>query len=74
MPLAWTRSCRNQAYRLGDCAWGLQFHLEADEPLIARWLDTPAGRSEIETHWDARRIARKDQRALADLRYLRDLA
>ena len=58
VPLAWTRSCRNQAYRLGDCAWGLQFHLEADEPLIARWLDTPAGRSEIETHWDARRIAR----------------
>jgi len=58
VPLAWTRSCRNQAYRLGDRAWGLQFHLEADEPLITRWLDTPSGRSEIETHWDARRIAR----------------
>jgi GMP synthase (glutamine-hydrolysing) len=57
-PLAWTRNCRNQAYRLGDHAWGLQFHLEADAALIERWLATPGGRSEIERHWDARRIAR----------------
>ena len=57
-PLAWTRMCRNQAYRLGDHAWGLQFHLEADASLIERWLALPAGRSEIEQHWDARRIAR----------------
>lgn len=57
-PLAWTRSCRNQAYRLGEHAWGLQFHLEADAALISRWLEQPAGRSEIERHWDARRIAR----------------
>jgi GMP synthase (glutamine-hydrolysing) len=58
VPLAWTRSCRNQAYRLGDHAWGLQFHLEADAALITRWLEHPAGRTEIEKHWDARRIAR----------------
>jgi GMP synthase (glutamine-hydrolysing) len=59
VPLAWTRSCRHQAYRLGDRAWGLQFHLEADAALIERWLRAPAGRSEIERHWtDAARIAR----------------
>jgi GMP synthase (glutamine-hydrolysing) len=58
VPLAWTRNCRNQAYRLGDHAWGLQFHLEADAALIERWLALPSGRSEIEQHWDARRIAR----------------
>lgn len=58
VPLAWTRSCRQQAYRLGDHAWGLQFHLEADAALIDRWLHLPSGRSEIERHWDARRIAR----------------
>ena len=57
-PLAWTRNCRNQAYRLGEHAWGLQFHLEADAALIERWLAMPGGRSEIERHWDARRIAR----------------
>lgn len=55
--LAWTRSCRQQAYRIGDHAWGLQFHLEADAALIERWLQQPSGRSEIEQHWDARRIA-----------------
>ena len=58
VPLAWTRNCRNQAYRLGERAWGLQFHLEADGALIARWLGQPSGRSEIERYWDARRIAR----------------
>jgi GMP synthase (glutamine-hydrolysing) len=58
VPLAWTRNCRNQAYRLGHRAWGLQFHLEADSALIERWLALPSGRSEIEQHWDARRIAR----------------
>jgi GMP synthase (glutamine-hydrolysing) len=56
-PLAWTRHCRNQAYRIGDHAWGLQFHLEADEALIGRWLDSPAGRAEVERHWGPRRIA-----------------
>jgi GMP synthase (glutamine-hydrolysing) len=58
VPLAWTRNCRNQAYRLGDQAWGLQFHLEADAALIERWLGSPSGRDEIERHWHARRIAR----------------
>jgi GMP synthase (glutamine-hydrolysing) len=58
VPLAWTRNCRNQAYRLGERAWGLQFHLEADDALIARWLGQPSGRSEIERYWDGRRIAR----------------
>jgi GMP synthase (glutamine-hydrolysing) len=56
VPLAWTRSCRNQAYRLGDRAWGLQFHLEADEALITRWLEQPSGRTEVERHWGPHRI------------------
>jgi GMP synthase (glutamine-hydrolysing) len=55
--LAWTRNCRNQAYRLGDRAWGLQFHLEADEALIGRWLASESGRAEIDRHWSPRRIA-----------------
>ncbi len=58
VPLAWTRNCRNQAYRLGDRAWGLQFHLEADEALINRWLDSESGQAEIDRHWSLRRIAR----------------
>ena len=58
VPLAWTRGCRHQAYRLGERAWGLQFHLEADAALIDRWLDLPGSRDEIARHWQLSRIAR----------------
>jgi GMP synthase (glutamine-hydrolysing) len=56
--LASTRNCYNQAYRLGDRAWGLQFHLEADQALIERWLRSEAGRREVVTNWGEHRIAR----------------
>jgi len=39
--LAATSTCRNQAFRYGGHAYGLQFHLEADELLIRRWLAVP---------------------------------
>ena len=56
--LAATRHCSNQGFRIGDHAWGLQFHLEADAALIERWLSSPGGRREIETHWGTHRIPR----------------
>jgi GMP synthase (glutamine-hydrolysing) len=28
----------HQAFRIGDRAWGLQFHIEADAPIIRGWL------------------------------------
>lgn len=31
-----------QAFRYGEHAYGLQFHLEANRPLIERWLSVPA--------------------------------
>jgi GMP synthase (glutamine-hydrolysing) len=40
--LASSATCRNQAFRYGDNVYALQFHLEVDEPLITRWLHTPA--------------------------------
>jgi GMP synthase (glutamine-hydrolysing) len=40
--------CANQAFRYGESAYGLQFHLEADASLIERWLTTPAHLEEIE--------------------------
>jgi GMP synthase (glutamine-hydrolysing) len=40
--LARSATCANQAFRYGDNVYGLQFHLEVDEPLITRWLHTPS--------------------------------
>jgi GMP synthase (glutamine-hydrolysing) len=46
--LASTRTCPNQAFRYGDRAYGLQFHLEADLPLIQKWLQVPEYKAEAE--------------------------
>jgi GMP synthase (glutamine-hydrolysing) len=46
--LASTEACEHQAFRFGERAYGLQFHLEADEALIQRWLAVPAYRGELE--------------------------
>jgi GMP synthase-like glutamine amidotransferase len=35
--LATGEACRNQAFRVGR-SWGLQFHLEAEREMIARWF------------------------------------
>jgi GMP synthase (glutamine-hydrolysing) len=45
--LASTESCEHQAFRYGNRAYGLQFHLEADEALIRRWLAVPAYAAEV---------------------------
>ncbi len=46
--LATSPDCRNQAFRYGDNVYGLQFHLEVDEPMILRWLHTPSMAREAE--------------------------
>lgn len=48
--LAATDTCANQAFRFGNRAYGLQFHLEADEAQIRRWLHIPAYRAELDAH------------------------
>ncbi|HKY62300.1 MAG TPA: gamma-glutamyl-gamma-aminobutyrate hydrolase family protein [bacterium] len=47
--LASSRDCRNQAFRYGDKAYGFQFHLECDEPMIERWLMVPQHQSELDS-------------------------
>jgi GMP synthase-like glutamine amidotransferase len=36
-----SRDCVNQAFRFGDNAWGLQFHIEATPEMIGKWLAEP---------------------------------
>ncbi|MFT3790263.1 MAG: gamma-glutamyl-gamma-aminobutyrate hydrolase family protein [Rudaea sp.] len=45
--LARTGTCENQAFRHGSNAYGFQFHLEMDKPLIERWLALPDYRDEL---------------------------
>jgi len=45
--LATSQLCPNQAFRYGTNVYGLQFHLEVDEPMIHRWLRVPENRREI---------------------------
>jgi GMP synthase (glutamine-hydrolysing) len=47
--LATSPSCENQAFRYRDNVYGLQFHLEVDEPMILRWLEVPGHVREIES-------------------------
>jgi GMP synthase (glutamine-hydrolysing) len=54
--LASTPTCPNQAFRFGDRAYGLQFHLEADGHLIQRWLHVPEYRSEAEAAGPGRHL------------------
>ncbi len=51
--LASSPNCTNQAFRYGDNVYGLQFHLEVDEPLVNRWLNTPINVRELEDLDDA---------------------
>ena len=46
--LATSAACPVQAFRYGEQAYGLQFHLEVDRSLIARWLTVPANRPALE--------------------------
>ena len=45
--LARTDSCEQQAFRFGGNAYGFQFHMESDQPMIERWLRMPAYREEL---------------------------
>jgi GMP synthase-like glutamine amidotransferase len=35
--LAYSEACPNQAFRMGSCAWGTQFHPEVDEAIVRDW-------------------------------------
>ncbi|MEO7387266.1 MAG: type 1 glutamine amidotransferase, partial [Gammaproteobacteria bacterium] len=46
--LATSEACAHQAFRYGHNAYGLQFHLEVDKPMIHRWLQAPSNQRELQ--------------------------
>ena len=73
--LAGSSRCPAQAFRYGDHSYGFQFHLEANRPLIERWLSVPehqgviAGSSNIV---DVERIRKKTDESIGPLMALSD--
>ncbi|MFZ5831184.1 MAG: type 1 glutamine amidotransferase [Planctomycetota bacterium] len=47
--LAYSGFCQHQAFRLGDRAWGLQFHIEVTGEMIDDWLCEPGNCCELES-------------------------
>ncbi|MEX2142835.1 MAG: gamma-glutamyl-gamma-aminobutyrate hydrolase family protein [Pirellulales bacterium] len=45
--LASSPLCRNQAFRFGDRAYGLQFHIEVTAPIIGQWFNEPGNCGEL---------------------------
>ncbi len=42
LPLSTRPDCPGQAFRIGDLNWGLQFHLELDQPTLLNWASLHA--------------------------------
>ena len=68
--LAASPICTHQAFRYGDSVYGLQFHLEVDEPMIMRWLRVPENRAEIA---DLHGLTDPDQINAATPKYIKRL-
>jgi GMP synthase (glutamine-hydrolysing) len=71
--LAFSSLCDNQAFRYGANVYGLQFHLEVDEPMIHRWLRVAENRKEITAlggKIDPERIHRETQDHVSRLQQL----
>lgn len=70
IPLARSAACANQAFRYGNNAYGMQFHLEMDAALIERWLSLPDYRDDLiaaRVGKDAEAILTDSNRHIADL-------
>lgn len=58
--LAESSVCHGQAFRYGDKAYGLQFHLEVDRAMIERFLKVPKNREEVEAFAGKQAIERME--------------
>ncbi len=71
--LASSPKCAAQAFRCGEHAYGFQFHLEANKPLIERWLNVPDHQADLDAGRDVvdpDRIRAKMSQSVGPLRAL----
>jgi len=61
--LASSDAYRVQAFRVGDVAWGLQFHVEATEAMVREWAESDGVGPEVA---DAVRFADDALRSAGD--------
>lgn len=47
VPIARGEHCRQQAFRYGSKAYGLQFHVEVTQAMVDEWLTEPGNRDEL---------------------------
>lgn len=47
--LARSNACANQAMRVGDCAWSMQYHVEVEADTVTTWSDVPEYRAALES-------------------------
>jgi len=45
--LAHGEACKNQAFRIGNNAYGLQFHIEVTEEMVGSWMKNEEGKVDI---------------------------
>ncbi len=67
--LAGSARCPHQAFRFGTSSYGIQFHPEVDEPIVASWASTEPGSAEIERAFCRHRLGGGDA---APVRLLRN--
>ncbi|MGA2798418.1 MAG: gamma-glutamyl-gamma-aminobutyrate hydrolase family protein [Thermoguttaceae bacterium] len=72
--LAQSPLCRNQAFRIGPSAYGLQFHIEMTVEMIEDWLTESGNRGELASldYIDAKLIRQKTPQDLPGLQTLAD--
>ena len=49
--LATGRGVPNQAFKVGDRTWGIQFHFEVDRPELEMWLDAYSRKGDLAASW-----------------------
>jgi GMP synthase (glutamine-hydrolysing) len=61
------RICRNQAFRVGRSAYGLQFHFEVTDSIIEEWMKEEKGKADTARILDDTRILKEEFEAVTSV-------